>query len=143
MRKCLIAATACLVFTSCELDFSGNGELDGFWQMTSADTLATGGIRDMHEDRIYWSVQKKLIEVRDIPEEYYGVLFHFEHSGGRLSLREPYLNKRDSGDIEITDVARLNRYGINALEETFGIIELNSDAMTLQSDVLRLHFRKY
>ncbi len=143
MRKFLMIIVACLAVTSCELDFSGNGDLDGFWQMTAADTVATGGTRDMGDRRIYWSVQKKLLEVRQIPENYYGIIFHFDHSGGRLVLREPYRNLRDSGDVKISDPAVLAPYGIHAIQDTFSVLELNSEKMILESKVLRLHFRRY
>ena len=46
MKKIIgILFFAVLVFTlsSCEIETSQNGDLDGFWHLEQVDTLATGG----------------------------------------------------------------------------------------------------
>lgn len=136
-------STIALVFalSSCEIDFSGNGALDGYWQMTAVDTLSTGGNRDMFGSKVYWAVQRDLLEAKRFYE--FGVLFKFQHSDGVLTLSDPYINDRDSSDIKVSDVSMVQPMGINALEESFSIVKLDRNAMTLQSSVLRLHFRRY
>ncbi len=126
---------------ACDIEFSDNGALDGYWQMTSADSIATDGTCDMTGNRIFWSVQKDLLEVKQVG--FYGILFKFEYNNDFLTLSNPYVNDRDSFDIKVEDVSVVQPMGINKLEEQFVIIELNSDKMILQSDMLRLHFRKY
>ena len=39
------------------VDTSRNGKLDGLWQMTRVDTLATGGILETTANRVYYAVQ--------------------------------------------------------------------------------------
>ncbi len=126
---------------SYDIDFSVNGALDGFWQLTSVDTVATSGKREMRETGVFWSVQKDLLEVKQVG--FYGILFKFEYNNDFLTLSNPYVNDRDSFDIKVEDVSVVQPMGINKLEEQFVVIELNSDKMILQSDMLRLHFRKY
>ena len=41
-----------LVMTGCEIHTSNNGDLDGFWQLRSIDTLSTGASADAGERRI-------------------------------------------------------------------------------------------
>ncbi len=141
MKNIFLSLIIGLALTSCELDFSSNGDLDGNWQMTRIDTVATGGTKDMYGQKVYWSVQKKLLETRQYPQM--GVIFHFEHANNQLKLRDPYWNNREEGDVKITDVEEIKHMGVNVLDETFNVLELNSDNMVLQSDVLRLSFRRY
>ena len=60
-----------------------------------------------------------------------------------LKLSNPYLSKRDSGDIRVNDVDRLRLFGINQLEEQFKVLQLTYSRMDLESETLKLHFRKY
>ena len=38
MRKIFYILTLGVLFVSCELETSGNDELDGYWQMSQVDT---------------------------------------------------------------------------------------------------------
>jgi hypothetical protein len=64
MRKIICGLALCMLLVSCELETSGNKELDGYWQMSQVDTLATGGITDTREALIYWGIQGKLLQIR-------------------------------------------------------------------------------
>jgi hypothetical protein len=64
MRKIVYILTLCVTLVSCELETSGNKELDGYWQMSEVDTLSTGGVADTREALIYWGVQGKLLQIR-------------------------------------------------------------------------------
>ena len=57
MRKIIYILALCTFLVSCELETSGNKELDGYWQMNQVDTLSTGGVADTREALIYWGVQ--------------------------------------------------------------------------------------
>ena len=59
------ALLAAVLVCSCEIEMSGNGRLDGMWHLVSVDTLSTSGVRDMSEERIYWSFQNRLLELDD------------------------------------------------------------------------------
>ena len=83
MRKLLYILTLGVVLASCELETSGNKELDGYWQMCQVDTLATGGIADTHEALIYWGIQGNLLQIRFSENGKYlgeGLLFRFERA---------------------------------------------------------------
>lgn len=142
MKKILLLITAiCATLTACELEFSDNGKLDGFWQMTAVDTVATGASADMKSHRIYWSVQHDLLQAQLI--DGYAVLFRFKDTGDSLLLSSPYTNDRDRGDTLVTDVPTLQPLGINSLTDGFRIVELNHSNMTLENSLLRLYFKKY
>ena len=69
-----------LMLTACTLETSHNGALDGYWKLSSIDTLSTGGINDLTDASIFWSVQKNLLTVRDnndVAEKEY--VFSFNH----------------------------------------------------------------
>ena len=146
MRKILYILTLGMLLASCELEVSGNKELDGYWQMYQVDTLSTGGIADTHEALIYWGIQGKLLQIRFSENGKYlgeGFLFRFERGAYTLNLSSPILHHLYDTDEPIDDVEILKPYGIYDLEEVFSIEELNDDRMVLFNDELRLHFRRY
>jgi hypothetical protein len=131
---------------SCELETSGNKDLDGYWQMCQVDTLATDGVTDTREALIYWGIQGKLLQIRFSENGKYlgeGLLFRFERAPYTLNLSSPIRHHLYDTDEPIEDVEVLKPYGIYQLEEVFSIIELNDKSMVLDNGVLRLHFRKY
>ena len=89
MKK-LIYIIISLILTSCELEMTDNGALDGNWQLRQIDTLSTGGTCDMSRSYIYWAVQNDLLQVRDIDNADFRILFRFEKKGDHLTLRNPY-----------------------------------------------------
>ena len=130
--------------SSCTLETSNNGDLDGFWQLTQLDTIATGGVTDMREKNAFWAVQMHFLEIKNASGYIYGnVLFRFEHNRDSLIIFSPRYNNRNAGDPEITDPKELNEYGIYHLRESFFVGRLNGDYMDLQSDRFRFHFRRY
>jgi hypothetical protein len=50
-------------FSSCELETSDNGDLDGNWQLLSIDSLNTGGINNVKDKQIFYAVQFHLINI--------------------------------------------------------------------------------
>lgn len=148
MRKIMIflAVMTGMSFTiaSCDLEASNNGDLDGFWQMTDVDTLATGGHVDMRPKAKTWGFQGKILQIRDAGG-YGGPIysFKFSHSDDKLVIYEPYKVDRTVDDVVIDSVDLLRSYGINALREEYDVLKLNSDRMVLRSSMLQLTFRKY
>ena len=128
--------------TSCSIETSDNGKLDGFWQLQQLDTISTGGETDMRDSMHFWAVQKDLLEVNERITDAQ-VLFRFEHVGDSLILSEPYYDLRDSSDIRINDPSLLNRFGIYHMREAFYVANLTSSKMELKSDRYYFHFRKY
>ena len=146
MRNIICLLTLCILFVSCELETSGNKQLDGYWQMSQVDTLATGGITDTRDSLIYWGIQGKLLQIRFSENGKYlgeGLLFRFERGAYTLNLSSPIRHHLYETDEPIDDVEILKPYGIYDLEEVFSIEELNDDNMVLFNDELRLHFRRY
>lgn len=146
MRKILYILALGMMLVSCELETSGNGKLDGYWQMSQVDTLATGGVTDTHESSIYWGIQGKLLQIRYSENDVYlgeGLLFRFVNKNSSLTLSSPYVHHLYETDEPIDDVEILKPFGIYRLKEEFDIEQLDEKNMVLTNDVLRLHFRRY
>ena len=135
-------AFAISAMMSCEIETSGNGDLDGFWHLVRVDTLSTGGMCDMSGRRVFWSVQVGILNATDYDRYHKGYLFHFDKTDSSLQIFDPYKDNRTEGDIKIEDPSELYHLGINAIDETFIIEQLEGSRMTLVTDVLRLSFRK-
>lgn len=136
-----------MVMAACS-DFhaSDNGKLDGFWQLTQADTLANGRSEDMRPKQIFWSVQANLLKMEDLHamlNTYPGIFFHFEMKDGKLRVYDPVLDNREESDSIITSVETLRFYGLGSLDETFAVLQLEETKMMLENERLRLYFRKY
>lgn len=134
---------ASLVLSGCDIETSGNGDLDGYWSLRRIDTLATAGTADVSERRIFWSVQHDLLQTDDHTHAHTSCLFRFQHMGNTLMVSSPYYYGRIEGDQPVEDVEALRPFGINAIPETFTIDKLNSSDMVLRSETLTLYFRKY
>lgn len=146
MRKILYLLALGMMIVSCELETSGNGKLDGYWQMCQVDTLTTGGVTDTRESLIYWGIQGKLLQIRYSENNVYlgeGLLFRFENDNSLLTLSSPVVHHLCETDELIDDVELLKPFGIYRLEEKFTIEQLDDKYMILTNDVLRLHFRRY
>lgn len=59
------------VLSSCSIETSDNGDLDGFWHLERIDTIATGGINDLSGQLIFWSVNNKLLMLKGSGSSYY------------------------------------------------------------------------
>lgn len=131
-------------FTSCELETSGNGDLDGFWHLVQVDTLQTGGVKDTSKELFFWSFQVNLLEFSDRSYQIPIFMARFNHDNGQLKVTQPCLYNRDEGNEMVTEenVKDISPYGLNALEETFRVEELSGSRMTLSNGTLRLYFKK-
>lgn len=153
--KLLIFVTALLLlgsFSSCEMESSDNGKLDGFWHLEQIDTLETGGVCDYSNQRVFWGIEHRLISVSDYETfgSMDGYYFRFNQTGDSLILSSPYLNHwhqdngEDGGDIPVTEMSdTLRRCGINQLTEYYYKEKLSGSKMILTTKQLRLKFRKF
>lgn len=134
------------LLSSCDLERSDNGELDGYWHLVGVDTLETGGHLDLSQQKIFWAVQAKLIHLSGSSEEFY---LRFRQTDDSVVVNQPYLdnghqdNGTDGGDIPVSDASVLAPYGILHLEEPFQKEKLTGSRMILKSTALRLDFRKF
>ena len=143
MKRSLIyilsVVVALLVFQSCELETSDNGDLDGNWQLMQIDTIATGGSNNVKERQLFYAVQVRLLCLSAYnTDAESNLFFHFEHTADSLKLQ----SASSDGHV-MYPVSMLRPYGINKEQEAFKIMLLNSDRMQLRSDSLLLSFRKF
>jgi hypothetical protein len=145
MRHFLYSVGLVLLLAGCDLETSDNGDLDGYWHLTRVDTLTTGGTLDTSEQLLFWAVQVRLLNVVDQSDDadHMGYLLRFEHKEGTLRVYEPYKNSRKDGDIKVDDASVLSPFGINLLDETFRVEQLDGDGMQLTGDALRLTFVRF
>ena len=146
MKKLLSILTLGILMVSCELETSGNKELDGYWQMDQVDTLSTCGVADTREALVFWGIQGKLLQIRFSEGGNFlgeGLFFRFNRDGSYLTLHSPVLHHLYETDEPIEDVEILKPFGIFNLEEVFYLEGLNDDVLVVSNDNLRLHFRRY
>lgn len=136
----LLMLAAC---TSCELETSTNGALDGYWRLQQVDTLQTKGTADLSAQRLFWSVQGKVLMLNDLDYRYPECVMEFEHRDQRLMLHRPLISDRTKGDPVIDDVKILYPYGIRRLDEQFEVERLDGSHMVLRGEQLRLVFTKF
>lgn len=131
-----------LSFSSCDLEMSDNGKLDGYWQLARIDTIGGGGC-DMVPSRIFWSVQLHLLQLSDHSGRNSTYLLRFDQGDTHLRVYDPYFSARNEGDKPLDDAAVLQPYGIQSLDELFVIEGLDNKNLTLKSSLLRLQFNRY
>ncbi|MDO4160412.1 MAG: lipocalin-like domain-containing protein [Prevotellaceae bacterium] len=141
-KNILFVSLFAMIVWSCELETSGNGDLDGMWHLVRIDTLSTSGTNDLSNSLIFWSFQNKLMETSDKTKNNPNVLFRFDRTGTEIKFYNPYINDREDGDLLVVDPLTLSPYGINGLEETFTIESLSGSKMILSTSRLRLNFVK-
>jgi len=128
-------------FASCEMETSDNGDFDGYWHLVSVDSLANSAHTDLSEQKIFWAVQMRVLQLRGAEQELY-MRFNLEKNA--LKLYSPYLRDREKNDplVDESTIHFLYPYGINSMEENYQIIRLDDDEMILQSSTVRLRFYK-
>ena len=138
----LMLAMAVLVLAACDVETSSNGDLDGLWRLETVDTLATGGHCELGDELRTWSVQHRLLELRDHTGTAGAFLLRFDHHDNLLRTYQPYVFNRTDGDYPLESAAYMAPFGINALDATFTVVSLSSSTMQLRDDQLQLSFRK-
>ena len=138
------------IFTSCDLESSDNGKLDGYWRLESIDTLATGTSCDFSTRKLFWGIEHKLIVLKDLDigvlDGYY---LRFTQTTDSLIISKAYIKNQDysEGDddtsISPDNMGNLRFYGINNLPEGFYKEALDGSKMILRSKTLRLKFKKF
>ncbi len=138
----LLGIGVSLLLMSCHLETSNNGDLDGLWQATIKEDIATGEVVDLRDYQATWSFQGKLVQMNasSIPNHVVGTFIQTENY---LKVDKLSIFTSGKGDEPISDVAVLEVFGFTKLDETFELLELNSNALRLQNDKVRLTFRKY
>lgn len=155
MRKTVLSVIAAATFGLCacsNFEKSDNGRLDGFWQLTNIDTLASGRTANVAERMIFWSVQAGLVELSDrhtgepYDDRFPSIFYRFERQDNCLKLLgepKPRINNRMRSDAEVANSTQCGFYGLSDEGETLQILRLEDKKMTLQSEYFRMYFRKY
>ena len=140
-------AISMFAFSSCELESSDNGKLDGFWHLESIDSLENGKTVDMSKLHVFWGIEYKLIAATQYDNNTERMFFRFEQTSDSLKITQAFINhghQDNGGDIPLTEVTNdLRYYGINDLPEGFAKEALSGSKMILRSKTLRLKFKKF
>lgn len=137
----------CLLLAGCDTHSSDNGELDGFWQVRTMENLLTGEVADGRDHQITWAFQGDFLMLNfDRNKGGTEYVASFIYTGDALKVHNPYFSGRFSegnDDTPVEDAAVLNIFGIYNLEESFKVVKLDGSDMCLQSEAMRIYFRRY
>ena len=126
MKRYIIAVLLILIVSACGKT-PINGDLDGRWQIMKIE-YASG--EEETPERAYYSVALHTINLMQV-----GVTSqtgNMEYTGDSLFVEMP-----------ISKIEDLLPFGMNGTEQRFGVKELTSKHLILQSDFARLEFRKF
>ncbi len=126
MKRSIIAVLLVLIVSACGKT-PINGDLDGRWQILKIE-YASG--EEETPERAYYSVALHTINLMQV-----GVTSqtgNMEYTGDSLFVEMP-----------ISKIEDLLPFGMNGTEQRFGVKELTSKHLILQSDFARLEFRKF
>lgn len=133
---CISIIMAALAVCSCTVESSDNGRLDGAWHLLSINEQTPD-----HPD-LYWNIQGKLLEMNDKTSDFGIFIMRFSRDGNQLTLSNPHIFDRESGDKELEDATALQPFGVDNINEPFQISSLTRSRMTLKSSTKTLEFRK-
>ena len=126
MKRYMIAILLMLIVGACG-KMPINEDLDGRWQIMKIE-YASG--EEETPERAYYSVSLHTINLMQV-----GVTSqtgNMEYTGDSLFVEMP-----------ISKIENLLPFGMNGTEQRFGVKELTSKQLVLQSDYARLEFRKF
>ena len=126
MKRYIIGALLLLMASACG-KMPINGDLDGRWQIMKIEYAS--GEEEMPE-RAYYSVALHTINLMKV--DVTSQTGNMEYTGDSLFVVMP-----------ISKVKDLLPFGMNGTEQRFGVKELTSKYLVLQSDYARLEFRKF
>ena len=126
MKRYIIGALLLLMAGACG-KMPINGDLDGRWQIMKIEYAS--GEEEMPE-RAYYSVALHTINLMKV--DVTSQTGNMEYTGDSLFVVMP-----------ISKVEDLLPFGMNGTEQRFGVKELTSKRLVLQSDYARLEFRKF
>ena len=126
MKRYIIAVLLILIVSACGKT-PINGDLDGRWQIIKIE-YASG--EEETPERAYYSVALHTINLMQV-----GVTSqtgNMEYTGDSLFVEMP-----------VSKIEDLLPFGMNDTKQRFGVKELTSKHLVLQSDYARLEFRKF
>ena len=141
----LIILLAVVLAASCE-SYQINGNLDGFWQVSSIEEKETGNISDCDGD-IYYSFQRELVLISyvspNIPQgqmkENYIAYFSYENDSIYMSDFRIYLDREGKQ----APLSKLTKFGLYDTFNTFRVEKLDKTSLILNSKEARIILRKF
>ena len=126
MKRYIIAVLLILIVSACGKT-PINGDLDGRWQILKIEYVSG---EEETPERAYYSVALHTINLMQV-----GVTSqtgNMEYTGDSLFVEMP-----------VSKIEDLLPFGMNDTKQHFGVKELTSKHLVLQSDYARLEFRKF
>ena len=129
MKKAIYTLLCTVLLASCQ-KADDNGDLGGFWKLLQIEELGKDTIIDKSNEDCFWAIQLRMITANTER----GVIAkgRFQHVGDSLFIQ--MIQKP-------TDCRGVGMY--NPENERFGVNKLTGKRMILQSDEIRLTFRKF
>ena len=125
-KRYIVAVLLVLIVSSCG-KMPINRDLDGRWQIMK---IAYASGEEEMPERAYYSVALHTINLMKV--DVTSQTGNMEYTGDSLFVVMP-----------ISKVEDLLPFGMNGTEQRFGVKELTSKHLVLQSDYARLEFRKF
>ena len=141
----LLMLLTIIATSSCE-SYLINGDLDGFWQVSSIENKTTGDITYCNGDT-YYSFQRELVLVSHVsPEiptgqtkENYIAYFTCKNDSIYMTDFRIYIDKNATP----APLSKLEKFGLYDSFNIFCIETLNSQSLILDSNRTRIVLRKY
>lgn len=130
----LIAVTGMM---SCG-DVPDNGNLDGMWHLRTVENLTDHTVEDVKADRIYYSVQERLVTLRRTGHTQ--CIGRFTHTGDSLFLYDFVIYQREGEAATLED---LIPFRLETTAPRYGVEKLNGKEMVLRSKATELTFKKF
>lgn len=131
--------------SSCE-SYLINGDLDGFWQVSSIENKTTGDITYCNGDT-YYSFQRELVLLsyvsptlpQGLMKENY--IAYFTHKNDSIYMTDfrIYLDR----DGKQAPLSELEKFGLLEIYNSFKVEKLNSRSMALSSEKARIVMKKH
>ncbi len=133
----LFLSCSSLSFIACG-DVPDNGDLDGMWHLRTVESLSDNQVKDVKEERVYYSIQQRLIVLRRAG--YTPYIGRFTHTGDSLLLHDFVVYQREDS---IATAIALTPFYLDGIISRYAVQELDNDEMTLRSSVYELTFKKF
>ena len=141
----LIILLAVVLAASCE-SYQINGNLDGFWQVSSIENKQTGEVTHSKGD-IYYSFQRELVLISyvspNIPtgqmKENYVAYFTHENDVITMTDFRIYIDKK----APQVPLSKLEKFGLYDTYNRFQIEKLCKNDLVLNTDKVRIVMKKH
>ncbi len=125
MKRFIYILLSTALFVSCQ-KADDNGDLGGWWKLLQIEEIENDTIIDKSNEDRFWAIQMEMITTNN------GGKGRFQHIGDSLFVQ--MIQKPADGKT-------VGMY--NPEHERFGVEKLTNKSMILQSERVRLKFRKF